>query len=59
MRKLLFNSTEAAFWKNVAWICRYTSLKPEDVGKMTTVQYMIFCETLESILDKESGREGE
>jgi len=45
-------------WKQIAWICRYTSLRPDDVMDMTQWQYKIFTTRLKEMLEAESGKNG-
>jgi hypothetical protein len=45
-----------SFWRQLAWICRYTSLRPSDVMEMTLWQYEEFNEQLSEIVKLEAGR---
>lgn len=42
-------------WQTVAWICRYTSLRPSDIEELTCNQLAVFADKLSEILSKESG----
>jgi hypothetical protein len=42
-------------WQTVAWICRYTSLRPKDIDDLTPNQLRVFADKLSDILTKESG----
>ena len=39
----------------MAWISRYTSLKPEDVKDMEPWQFKVFSESLRKIIKEEGG----
>lgn len=52
---MMFPPRKRELWRQIAWICRYTSLKPDDVMEMTSYQYDAFCATLVEILQSESG----
>lgn len=47
---------EADWWTRVAWICRYTSLRPDDIPKMSPVAFQAFCTKLNEMLESESGK---
>jgi hypothetical protein len=42
------------WFKQLAWITRYTSMRPEDLERMPLRDYLMFVEALADILTKES-----
>ena len=42
--------------KKVAWVARYTSFTIDDIDKMTFQEFEYFCEALNEIINKESGK---
>jgi hypothetical protein len=41
----------------MTWICRYTSMRPDDVLNMTPWQFRVVTEHLLEIIQAESGKE--
>ena len=46
---------KAQRWRLIAWITRYTSLRPKDVLDMNMDDLTLFVESLEEIIKAESG----